>query len=405
MKKKIIVLILIFIISLLSINFFVAINIINKYNSSIIDVSNTLLYNLSNKYDNYENLENKVIKDIFVNNETISNDDILNKYGINKSELISNYNILGFNDFILTYIFYSSLILVIIVIFLIIYYINSRNKEIYKLNNYIDEILNNNYTLDIRDNEEDEFSILKNKIYDMTVMLKEQNRLLEKEKAEQEKLMADISHQLKTPITSMYILNDLMYENIPENKKYEFLDKMSNELKKISWLIKNLLNLAKLDSKTISLKKENINLNTFLENCKNSFSYILESQAVNIDINKDKDNSNEDIYVTIDLKWTSEAINNLIKNAIEHGAKNISISTLKTHLYVQITVSDDGEGISKEDIPHVFTRFYKAKNSKNDSVGLGLAFTKKIIENQLGEIRILSEEGIGTKFIIKFYVT
>ena len=234
----------------------------------------------------------------------------------------------------------------------------------------------------------------------MTMMLKEKNKDLQESNQKTDKLIADISHQLKTPLTSLNLMNDLLYTDLPEEKKKEFLDNSSKELEKINWLIKTLLNIAKLDSKTIILKKDFYNAKEMLEEIINNFATMCEVYKSNITLTVKEDNQ---IYC--DKKWTSEAISNIIKNSIEHKGKNIKIQIEENKIYTQITIIDDGEGISPKDISHIFNRFYKAENSKSESLGLGLAFAKSIIKNQDGEIRVQSkkENNSWTKFTIKLY--
>ena len=232
----------------------------------------------------------------------------------------------------------------------------------------------------------------------MTVMLKEKNFLLEQDKIKIEKMIADISHQIKTPLTSLNILTELLYEEKDIKKKEEFLDDMVKELNKIEWLVKNILNIAKIDSKTLILKREKVNVMELLNKSKTTFNAILELMNVSLVID-----GKNDVYFIVDKKWTEEAINNLIKNAIEHKAKNINITFEKNNVYTMLVIKDDGEGIEEEDLPHIFERFYKAKNSKSESMGLGLAFVNSIITNENGSIRVKSKKGKGTKFIIKIY--
>ena len=140
------------------------------------------------------------------------------------------------------------------------------------------------------------------------------------------------------------------------------------------------------------------NAEEMLKEIQNNFKAMCEAYNANITVKADK-------YCNIycDKKWTEEAISNIIKNAIEHGSKNINITSEENRIFTQIEISDDGEGISEKDINHIFDRFYKSENSKEESLGLGLAFCKSIINNQDGEIKVKSEKNVGTKFIIKLY--
>ncbi len=367
------------------------------YKNSIYEFCNNVVYNISKEYPN---VESDVIKNFLEN--AASNEDsgnILKEYGIDSdnidlylnSKSVSNTYILLFGILVVVFITLN-----IIVLFI---YLKKQNSKVNKLSGYIDEILKSNY-LDIRDNDEGSLSILKNKIYDMMVVLKNKSDLLVEDKVNLEKLFADISHQIKTPLTSLNILNELLYDDdLPKEKKNEFLDAMLKELKKVEWLVTNILNISKLDAGNLSLNIEPSNLLDVLNKSKDNISVFAEIMQVNISISK----LDKDVYINVDSKWFSEAINNLLKNAIEHKSKNIVITYEENNIYTKIDIKDDGEGIDKEDLPYVFDRFYKAKNSKKDSVGLGLAFTKSIIKAQNGEISVRSKRGKGTEFEIRIY--
>ena len=389
-------------IGVLGIIFFVIIGVAvvlqnQLYQNDLYQISSIIMENIHEKYPE---LEEEVIKDIFHKDISgHSSQDILQSYGINVENIsVTSYgmNFLSRNFLI---IFIPTSIFLIVIIIFIWKFVNRQDQKINTINLYTKEILKGNYTLDIHENDESELSILRNQIYDMTIMLKEKNELLLQDKKRTEKLLADISHQLKTPLTSLYLLNDLLYdENLPVEKRKEFLESMNKELIKIDWLIKNVLNLAKLDSKTLHLKQENIDLNKLLQEAKDTFSVLTEINQVTIKIDCD-----EHIKLNCDKYWTLEAINNLFKNAIEHEAKNIEVKVTENDLFVEISVKDDGEGIDTKDIKHIFERFYKAKNAKSNSLGLGLSFVKSIVENQNVDIRVKSKKGVYTLFIIKFY--
>lgn len=393
-KKLIFEIFVLFIIFILSF-YFITLYINKLYKKMLYDFSNVVITNIHEKCPEFEE---EIIKNIFIKNLETSQNSILDKYGINEETINIKYGNMYFSNIIYILFIISIIIFLILLSFIIINYLKKQDKRIDKLSNYANQVLLGDYKLMISDNDESSLSILENKIYDMTVMLKEKSENLSEDKDKLEKLLADISHQIKTPLTSLNLLNDLLYQDLPESKKKEFLDNMQNELKKIEWLVKNLLYLAKLDAKMIEFKTEYIDIRKLINESINEFSVLAEVNNVNITVNcEDK------IFVKCDEKWTKEAINNLIKNSIEHLAKNIKINVNTNYLYTQIEVIDDGEGIKKEDIKNIFKRFYKSKNSKNSSLGLGLAFVKGIVENQNGSIKVKSKENEYTKFIIKLY--
>ena len=394
-----------------------------NYKESLYNYTNQVIAKIVEKYPDQEE---EIIKEIFLNDTSSENaniasnnsnkdniddmdnsdnsqntEDILSKYGFDAETVdIENRNF----EIIPKLIFIFSMIFVIGILGIILVYtiyIRKQNQKLKNLDNYCKEILKGNYLLDLKEEDESDFSKLKNDIYDMTIMLKEKNGLLEKNNKDIEKLIADISHQLKTPLTSLNLINDILYTDLPEEKKIEFLDSSQKELEKINWLIKTVLNIAKLDSKTLILAKNSENAYNLCLEVKNNFKAMCEIHHADIEIV-----SNKEETINCDKKWTIEAMNNIVKNAIEHGAKSITIKIEENTIYTKIIIRDNGEGIDKEDLGHIFDRFYKAKNSKESSLGIGLAFCKSIIRNQDGDIRVKSskkEKDTWTEFTIKLY--
>lgn len=390
----IIVLILLVLIIITNINL---LNIIkNTYKEQIYDYANQVINVVVEK--NPE-LEEEIIKEVF--KKSTNNQDILNKYGFEPKNIDSINPKL--NNLTTPIIIFTVLIMVEIIgiILIFIIYNIKQNKKIKELDKYCKELLKGNYLLDLKEQDESNFSILKNDIYDMTIMLKEKNSILEKNSKDIERLISDISHQLKTPLTALNLINDILYKDLDSKKKEEFLDNAQKELEKINWLVKNILNIAKLDSKTIKLNKKKENVYEILTEIKNNFKPMCEAKNAEIKIL-----SNKKENLVCDKKWTMEAISNIVKNALEHKGKAIEIKVEENNIYTKLKIKDNGEGISKKDITHIFERFYKSENSSNDSLGIGLAFCKSIIDNQNGEIRVKScqeKENSGTEFEIKLY--
>lgn len=281
------------------------------------------------------------------------------------------------------------------------FYTRKRYKKIEQLNDYLIRVLADNEDDEILDQEEGELSILKTNIYKTTSTLKFQKELLTDDKKNLAAAIADISHQLKTPLTSMMVMNDLLVDEQDENKRTEFLQTQSSQLNRMNWLIQTLLKLSKLDAGTIVLKKEDVSSKELIEEAVKPFG--IQFDLRNIKFKSDI----SDLNIRCDKNWTVEAIQNIIKNCIEHmdDGGELSVEMVDTNIYTQLTIKDTGCGIAKEDIPHIFERFYKGKNAGKDSVGIGLALSKSIIEGEQGEITVESTEGVGTKFIIKFYKT
>lgn len=281
------------------------------------------------------------------------------------------------------------------------YYTNKRYKKIEGINDYLVKVLAGNNTPDILEQEEGELSILANNIYKAASTLKYQNELLSDDKRQLASAIADISHQLKTPLTSMMVMNDLLTSEDDPDKRLEFLRTQSAQLSRMNWLIQTLLKLSKLDAGTIELKREEVTCKDLLEEVIKPFEIQFELLSITYT------NDISDIKLNCDKNWTVEALQNIVKNCIEHidEGGELKVDTLDTAIFTQITISDTGCGIAKEDIPHIFERFYKGKNAGKDSVGIGLALSNAIITGQHGEILVESTEGIGSKFFIRFYKT
>ena len=368
-----------------------------EYNNRLYDFSAKIISEVHNEVPQKEA---EVINNIYSNednkNEINSGKGILSKYGITADTSTWGNTGMDFSYKVIIGISVLFLFSAVSIYLAFLIYYRKQKRKWEKLNSYFQNILKGIESVDLKDEEEGIESIVKNDIYDVTMLLKQTNRELTTTNKKTEKLIADISHQLKTPLTSLNMINDLLYEDMPEEKRKEFLDNMHFELEKIYWLINTLLNMAKLDSRTIVLKKNKENLYQMLDEIGKEFSIMCETEGAEIKIDVDKN-----IEINCDKKWTKEAISNLIKNAIEHNAKKIKISATKNAVYTRIFIEDNGEGIDSKDIRHIFERFYKTKNSKDNSLGLGLAFTKSIILNQDGDIKVTSKKGYGTKFIIE----
>lgn len=276
-----------------------------------------------------------------------------------------------------------------------------RYREIKKLSNYLDKICLGDYTLDVRDNIEGELSILKNDIYKVTLMLSEQAELLKKDKVHLSDAISDISHQLKTPLTSMFVMTDLLSrDNLSNEKRLEFIRNIENQLERIKWLITSLLKLSKIDAGTVIFKKNEINVKDIVNKVVEPFLISIELKEQSLNIRGD-----DTVEFIGDFNWTLEAITNIVKNCLEHTPKGgeINISFIENPIYTEIVIKDNGNGIDKEDLPNIFKRFYKGKNAGEDSVGIGLAMAKTILKGQNGDVTVKSRKLVGTEFSIKFY--
>ncbi|TSB47279.1 sensor histidine kinase [Alkalicoccobacillus porphyridii] len=289
--------------------------------------------------------------------------------------------------------------LLLIGIFLI--FTKRRYQQMEHLAEYLRGIAAGQYLLDVRDNEEGELSILKNDIYRVTRMLSEQSAEITQEKGKLTDAISDISHQLKTPLTSMTVMADLLSDNrLEEEKRKEFTRHILIQLERMDWLVSSLLKLSKIDAGTITFKREPVKVEQLLEQALQPSQIPMELKNVQVSVKGDKT-----IQFLGDQYWSTEAFVNLVKNAVEHTPENgtIQLNYSENVLYTEIQIEDNGSGIPKEDLPHIFKRFYKGKHAKDGSVGIGLALVHQIIKSQNGDIEVESKEGDGTTFSIKFF--
>jgi signal transduction histidine kinase len=276
-----------------------------------------------------------------------------------------------------------------------------RYQEISKLSSYLRRISNGDYSFNLRDNHEGELSILKSDIYKVTLMLSENSSNLKEDKVKLMNAISDISHQLKTPLTSMMVMADLLSRSkLSEEKRVEFTRNIRIQLERMEWLVSSLLKLSKIDAGTVQFKKDPISVPRLIQKS-------VEAVLIPMDIKEQSLSIIGDGSVSLlgDFNWTVEALINILKNCVEHTADAgvITIRFSENPLYTEIEISDNGKGIAKKDLPYIFKRFYRGENASEDSVGIGLAMAYSIITSQSGDIQVSSEKDIGTRFQIRFY--
>ena len=396
-NKKIIIPIIILTIIIIATNISFTVNEL-KNNQRI--TSNVIAGIIGNIEKNYPNVsEEEIISILNSENEEIEDGkNTLIKYGIN----IENQNAIGqiTNNKLLIINILSIIILVFAILVILYIYSRSESKKIKEIEKYIEAINNKNYTLKISENSEDEFSNLSNELYKTTVMLKEQASNSQKSQKTLQTNIEDISHQLKTPLTSISIMLDNIIDNpdMEIETRQKFLHEINRQIEWFNWLVIALLKLSKIDSGTAVFTKKEINVEKII-------NHVIQNLAIPLDIKQQKIivNGNSSKFIG-DYNWQLEALTNIVKNCIEHtpNHKNIYIKFEENNFYTKITIRDEGVGIAKEDIKHIFERFYKGKNSSENSIGIGLALAKSIIERDNGYIICSSKEGEGTTFEIKY---
>ena len=364
-------------------------------NSNIKTYADIIEYN--NKIDIIKNFNQDVSKEKL--NEARK---ILKSYGYDENLYFATNGLFYKLFFMTACVFLATFYLITAVC----YFISVREiKRVFdSLNKIIDsadKITNGEYRNIDGDFEEGIISILISKINYLGERVNNSISMLEKEKNNLKDFLADISHQLKTPLSSLIMFNDIMKTNekLSDEDRNKFIVKSDEQLQRMEWLIMNLLKMGRLEARAVKFDMEKqpireaveIAIAPFMQNIKSSKSIIAEGD-LDAAINHDKD-------------WLAEAFSNIIKNAVEHTDDDgiIKVTVLQGKLITRILISDNGKGMTEETRKNIFKRFYKGNKSVDpNSIGIGLSLSKSIIEAQNGEIKVFSELNKGTTFIISF---
>lgn len=280
-------------------------------------------------------------------------------------------------------------------------YIRKRQERISGLTDYMGALNRCGYGLEVEDNVDDELSGLRNEIYKLTIFLREQADRAMEQKRTLSETMADISHQLKTPLTSVTVLMDNLSddEGMEAPVRRQFMAEITRQLSGMSWLITTMLKLSRLEAGVLELKREHFEVRDFVEETLQRLELAAEWQGVSFSVS-----ISEGMALDADRRWTGEALMNIVKNAIEHSPAGgtVEISGEDNEVYGEIAIRDWGQGITKEEQEKLFQRFYNGRCSREDSMGIGLALAKGIVEEQEGHITVDSRIGKGTVFRIRF---
>lgn len=336
------------------------------------------------------------------NEEVLKGKEILSKYGITTS--LENDLFPYINKFAVRNNY--SVLIIIILLTVLLSVLNYFQygyfyRKIRKITLASQRVVEGDYEMTINENLEGDFSKLAVSFNSMRQIIRGNIDDLSNEKQFLVNLLSDISHQLKTPLSSMILYNDILInKELSKEQRETFLKNNQIQLYRMNWLIQSLLKLAKIDARAVEIVKEDQSLNdTVMDAIESLESKALEG-AISVEFKGE-----QQVLLNHDRLWMEEALINIIKNAIEHTLPNgkVSIELMENPIYKRITIEDTGEGIDEEDLPNIFKRFYKAKTStKSDSVGIGLALSKSIVEAHGGLIEVQSQIGIGTTFIITF---
>lgn len=282
-------------------------------------------------------------------------------------------------------------------------YISAGNSErrLRALTDYITAVQDDLSLPEIENTDEGEFGILQSEVYKVVALLREKYSAEKKQKLYMSDMLSDISHQIKTPLTAIQLMTELLEQaELDDKKRLRYAEKIDSQVTRITWLIRNLLTLSQLEAGVLEMKFNTVSLDKIVEQLRNSLDIMAELKGVELDINIP-----HGIMIKADTHWLREALMNLVKNCVEHTDEggNVRISAEQNNLFICLKVEDNGSGISEKDLPHIFERFYKAENASAQSVGIGLSLAKQIISAHNGTLSADSVLGEGTRFTVKLY--
>lgn len=329
---------------------------------------------------------------------------ILNKYGYTQDISLSEQPIL--KDLYLKAVLKLGVLTLLLIIPLLILIKGEYSKiysKITKVSRAAERVMHDDFSITLPEDSDGGFALLNHQFNQMSNRIKASLEHLKDDKIFLKNIISDISHQLKTPLSSLIVLNELMLndKNMDEKTRDEFLSRSLSQLERIEWLIINLLKMARLEAGAIEFHVETIPLIQPIKKALCALDVKIKEKKQKIIINQ----PHENILFNGDKDWTAEALINILKNSIEHTptGRDIYIHLDESPLFSRIIIKDTGEGILQKDLPHIFKRFYKGSNSvKAESIGIGLALAKTIVESQNGIISVKSQRGKGTEFTVTF---
>jgi signal transduction histidine kinase len=377
---------------------------IGRINNNIVNSNQALIGHVLTKHPEMEGeLIGFVTKDIS-DKELTQGIKVLKQYGYEKNmDILSSPSIRDSYKGFMVKVGALLLLCFLPIVLLVIYEYSKVFSKVRLASKAAEKVVGGDFSLVLEDDREGDISLLGHNFNMMALRLKKSLEALKLDKIFLKNIISDISHQLKTPLSSLVMFNELMLEDITmkEHLREDFLERSKSQLNRMEWLILNLLKMARLEAGAIEFKKEQILLVNAIHKAVNALRDKLDIKKQLLEVAGDFDK----VYFTGDEEWTAEAVINILKNCIEHTPEggHISIELSETPLFSSIIIRDNGEGIDKKDLPRIFERFYKGTDSvKTESVGIGLALSKLIIEGQGGSISVWSEKGKGTKFEITF---
>ena len=275
-----------------------------------------------------------------------------------------------------------------------------RYQKIAEISHKIDRALHGEEYFIQEDFNEGELAILHSELQKLVIRLKEQTEALTVEKAKLSESIADISHQLRTPMTTINLIISFLREPVLEaDKRFEYARELSLCASRIDGLVTSLLKMARIDTGTVEFKKKKILVSDVMTRASSPFAVLLDLKRQQLLTDCGNASFEGDLF------WSAEAVGNLIKNCIEHTPEDgvISVSASENPLFTEIIIKDNGSGFCEEDLPHLFERFYRGKNAAEDSIGIGLALARAVISEQNGSIKACNAPEGGAMFVIRFY--
>ncbi|WP_195266948.1 HAMP domain-containing sensor histidine kinase [Eubacterium sp. 1001713B170207_170306_E7] len=275
----------------------------------------------------------------------------------------------------------------------------ARYKSIAAISDQIDLVLHNYDRLDIEELEEGELSILYSEVKKMTLRIREQNEALKKEKTHLADSLADIAHQLRTPLTSMNLLLSLMANSSDEDERKAFVRETEELLMRMDWLLTSLLKLSRLDAGVVVFQSQPVDVQSLVRGALRPLQIPMELRGVEVETAAPKG-----AEICGDAGWLSEALQNILKNCMESAGQNgkIEITVKDNALFTEIAVHDSGPGFKKAEIPRLFDRFYRGKSTSASGYGIGLALCKMIVTGQGGTITAKNHPQGGAVFTLRF---
>lgn len=280
-----------------------------------------------------------------------------------------------------------------------VWFVRRRYRELAELSQSLDRVLHGQDRV-LEDSREGELAILRSEIHKMTLQLRENTDRLRADKRALSRALADVSHQLRTPLTSMNLTVSLLAEAEDRAQRLRLTRELDRALTRIDWLVEALLKLSKLDAGVVVFEPAPLSAGALAERALRPLRIPMELRGLELRV------ETGDAALRVDPAWTAEALGNLLKNCMEHTPAGgcVSLEARQTPLFTEFTVTDTGPGIDPEDLPHLFERFYRGKNADENSVGIGLALARQIVTAQNGTLQAANRPGGGAKFTMRFYV-